>query len=223
MKTFSFLATVILVAIIIKSCQTNSPCPETTDKGELFYTQKAFETLPYVGKSRVVYKDQLNQELAFNIVDLGDTVISGRFAGYCETNPGQRIYLEYLKKNRKIRLQNDSINETFFIRIDTELSHDYYDEYDVIKMSIPSVDSAQYQYFKLMVDRRNISDEEAGKMNSLVIYDSEIEILGSNFTDTYHLRNYHQNNSHLIYYNFENGIVSFVDQNGKTWVFERFE
>lgn len=179
--------------------------------------------MPDINKSFVVFKDKMGQELLFNIIDAGDTIKHGRFAGSCETNPGQRVYLNYQKKNRTVRFENDSLHSPIFIWIDTELDFGAYNEYDVIKVSIPMADSENYQYVKIMTDSRRVSDDQVAKINSLLIHDSEIEILGKTFTDTYHLKNHNPNNSHLIYYNFEIGLVSFTDQSGKTWVFDRYE
>ena len=223
MKTFTFLSSIIFVIFIVSSCNNNSPCPETRDKGDVFYTQKTMEALPYIGKDKVVFKSTLDEELILEVIDKEDTVISGLFAGVCETDPGQRVYINYQKKTRRILLQNDSIKATFYVWIGTELSFDEYNPYDVIKMSIPTADTDQYQYFKLLVDRRNISDQEYDWMNSLMVYNTEIEISGNTFFDTYNLKNEHPDESHLIYYNFENGIVSFVGPDETTWVFDRFE
>lgn len=219
-------ASIIYISIgilFITSCKNYITCPETTDRGDIYYTEHSLETIPYIGKTKVIFKDSNDEELVFKINDFGDTIRHHRFQGVCQTDPGQQIFITYNALNRTVQLRNDSIPASFFITIDIYLTFDDHSEYDNFSISYAEDNSPDYQHFKMLVDKRDITIEQAEDVNKYIAFENQVNVLGKTFNDVSHLKNPDYNYSHLLYYNFEYGVVSFKDFSGKIWVFDRIE
>lgn len=223
MKTPAILISIVISSLLIISCNKNESCPDNISLGDISYTEKTLASMQsYFDKTSVVFKDSLDQEIAFYIIDRSDTVSSHRFLGSCETNPGQNVFYEYKSTLRVIGLTNDSLGH-IFIYINTDLAFDSYEFYDNLRVDNLVSYPTGYQSLNMLVDRRNVSEQQASEINSNVLVEDQTVILGKSFNETYHMKSTSVPDVQIIYYNYEFGIVSFKDATAKTWVFDRFE
>ena len=221
MKTTLSIA-LFLLGIVLLSCnKQDKTCPETVNKGDLNYTQNSFASIQtYLGKTTAIFRDSLNQEIIFSIVDRGDSIRPHLFAGTCESNPGQRVFFNYNAKERRIELRNDSLG-TFFITLNTRLAFQSYEEYDYLSITNTVSNKSQVQQLTLLVDRKNVSENQANEINSNIVLEAEIQILGKLFFQAYGMKYPQEDNVvNKLYYNLEFGIISFKDMTKKTWVFD---
>lgn len=215
---FSFL-----IGLALFSCKKEEESCSDIYHGSTTYTEKSLESIPYLDKSIVIFKDSLNQEIEFIVKDLGDKEASWEFPGNCETNFNDTILHRLDVKLRKIELNNDSIEFHFGIYIITLLDWDYFRKYDKLFVVHNIGDSIFLQNFEMVSDRRDVPEKQAEEINFAVnTLEPEIEIFGETFQDVYHLKFFDKYAPHKLYYNIEFGVISFKDNTGKRWVFERF-
>jgi len=140
------------------------------------------------------------------------------------TNFNDTILHRLDAKQRRIKMSNDSITFYFEMYIITMLDWDYYRKHDKLFVVHNIGDSIFYQNFEMLTDRRDVPEKQAEEINFAVnTLEPEIEIFGETFQDVYHLKFFDKYAPHKLYYNIEFGVISFKDNTGKRWVFQRFD
>ena len=180
------------------------------------------DSVPYLNKTTVVFRDSLNQEIKFTVTDKGDNDWHWTLPGNCETNYYDTIFYDFNAKAREIEIKNDSINFYFTLYITTLLDWENFQEYDLLLINHNLADSNGFQNLEIMTDQRSITNKEAEKINSTILFETEFEIFEKTYYDVYHNKYMDIYFANKLYYNSEYGIVSFKDNSGKRWVFERF-
>ena len=223
MKTVLPLFAILLSSVFILSCNKKVPCVDETMLGDISYTDLSLASIQtYLNKTGVVYKDSLDQEIEFIIMDYGDTTKPHLFVGNCESNPGQMISFEYTSTFRMIELRNDSLG-SFFIHIDTPIAFDSYELHDKLRVDNQLSSPDGSRSLDMLIDRRNVSIWQAEEINKYVVEEDESIILNVSFSNTFRMKDTWLSYPHKVFYNYANGIISFSDASGKNWVFDGFE
>ena len=212
----------LIIGIILVSCKKEDTCPETIYRGDFTYTQKSLDSVPYLNKTTIVFRDSLNQEIEFTVTDKGDSDWHWVFWGHCASNYYDTVNYDFNAKAREIEIKNDSINFYFTLYISTLLDFEYFQEYDLLFINHNYADSNSFQNLEIMTDQRSIRDKDAEKINSPILFETEFEIFEKTYHNVYHNKYMDMYFANKLYYNSEYGIVSFKDNSGKRWVFERF-
>lgn len=212
----------LFFGIVLISCKkTEKPCSDIYE-GDFSYTQKSLESIPYLDKSMIFFKDSLGNEIGFTVEDQGDRPISREFPSTCETNYYDTVVHHYDVKRRLITLDNDSIDFYFEVGLSTLMEWSYFNEFDKLYVSHNLNDSTFFGNFEMISDRRALKDKQVEDINFGVAFEKEQTIFGEVFNDVYHVDYFDYFAPHKLFYNNEFGVVSFKDNTGKRWVFERF-
>lgn len=222
-KGFVFLA--FLLTLSMYSCmemELNDPSPEDKfiDIGSYELLDESLEKLPYLDLEGLVFVDSSGNSITFSIDEkplfqsTGNTLYK-----YDVFEVGDTVLYRYTSEIKSFEIQNDSLDMRFSVSL---AARPYYPEpenefiADVLNIYCnnpdPNITSSQVFYHETSTRTWPTS------WNSDVI--EEIEIMGRSFTEVYNID--FINPISVVHFNYEFGIISFTDMNGKLWRFESF-
>lgn len=222
-----FIISCALLALCSCSKDDDAPSPmeeetlKTFDIGEYRLLDESISKLPYLNKTKVTFVDSLNNriDLTINEADLFQTDSSYLFR-YDVFEEGDTVRYLYFGENKTFQLYNDSLN----IHFSHELrARPYYmdpeKQYIADVLSIwlrnPENQNRLHGVFYHVVNQRTWPTA------SETVYSPSKVLLDKVFNDVYYSD--YANSISEVYYNYEFGIVSFTDRDGKTWRFHEME
>ncbi len=218
----------LMLIASITSCKKNDliVCNFETeiDLGEFSLLQESRQSIPYTGNQRIYFRDELQNEVYFDFLEENTGYIS-------PVNYGMTIEYEC---NDSIIQQRLSAHGDAFIYKLTEPQHllnmtlhlhlqsntqahpeDYIISGDFLTFSSGTEDhNTILILIETLVNRKDLPDATVSKYPTTIdnIY------LGGKY-----YRNVYTNESNSAYYNYEQGIIAFTDNEGKFWIYDRIE
>jgi len=225
-KLFLILCSLLLVCSCSKDDDTQPHIEEEENLniieiGEYKLLEESILSIPYLNKTSVTFVDSLNNNVEFIIdeLDLFQTDSSYLY-GYNVFEEGDTVRYLYFAEYKFFRIYNDSLNISFSHRLK---AHPYHGEpqnryiADVLSIWWRNPDN-QYQ-------SHSVFNHVINQRTWPLIYEPEfypsIDFFDEEFKDVYYSD--YQDPKSEVYYNYEYGIVSFSDIEGKVWRFENFE
>lgn len=210
----------LLPGAILFSCKKEETDFSYKDLGLFHLLPESIEQLPYKGKSLIVFADSLNNKVTFNILE-GDEISTymSSIHHYNVFEEGDTVIYDYRSEYKSILIFNDSLS----VKLGIYLSADPLYETPNIDV-VADVLSLQYFY----LNSQNSSTQVLKHITNLRTWPSlyyipfidEIEILGVTFYNVVD-NNVSQHES-TVRFNYEFGVISFIDRQGKLWRFEEF-
>ncbi len=212
-----------VTGLAIFSCEKKEENCTDINEGTFICTHKSLECVPYWGKSIAVYRDSLNNQIELTIQQQQDAILKWSMPKLCPVNNKDTIYYNFESTRKQITLGNDSLNFYLEINLMTLLDWQYFKKYDLIVIDHNLTDTSVLQNFEMAVDPRDVPEQRIKLVNDrTVAFETEIEILGETYDSVYHVNFMGINSPNKLYYSFGSGVVSFKDNTGKRWVFEKF-
>lgn len=210
----------LLLGAILFSCKKEEPEFSYKDLGLFHLLPESIEQLPYKDKSLVVFSDSLNNKVNFNILE-GDDISTymSSIQHYNVFEEGDTVIYDYRSESKSILIFNDSLAVKLGIYLSAEPLYQTPD-IDVV------ADVLSLKYFNL--NSQNSSTQVLKHIMNLRTWPTlyyipliaEIEILGVTFYNVVD-NNVSQHES-TVKFNYEFGVISFIDRQGKLWRFEEF-
>lgn len=217
----------LMLITSISSCKKNDElivCNFETeiDLGEFSLLPESRQSIPYTGNQRIYFKDELQNEIYFD---------------FSEENEGYHLPVhygmpfEYECNDSVIMQQLSAVGDAFWYNL-TEPQHllnmtlhlkldpvsfrgDYLEGGDILKFSSGTEDhNTKLPLVGVIVSRKDLSDEVVNKYPTSV---DNIYLGGKQYNNVY------TNESNSAYYNYEQGIIAFTDNEGKFWIYDRIE
>ena len=222
-KGFAFLA--FFLTLSMYSCmemEMDNPTPQDNfiDIGSYDLLDESLEKLPYLNIEELVFIDSSDNRVSFIVNErplfesAGATLIK-----YDVFEAGDTVLYRYKSEIKSFDIENDSLDMRFSMSL---AAKPYYPEpenqfiADVLNIYCnnpdPNITSSQVFYHETNTRTWPIT------WNSDVI--EEIEIMGRSFTEVYNVD--FISPISVVHFNYEFGIISFTDMNGKLWRFESF-
>lgn len=213
------------IIISIQSCSDEEVpfVPENeegvVDIGEYFLLPESISQLPYFNQTGIVFIDSLGDEVVFDIIENELRDITSTLYKYNVIEVGDTVMYKYTGESISFVIENDVLDMQFNMSLSTQ---PYYTDpemgwvADVLNIFCvdPSPDVYSRQVFYHVTDDRTwptVFQQESIE---------EIDILGQTFFEVWNT-NFSDPKS-VVNYNYELGIVSFTDMNGKLWRFKEF-
>ncbi len=187
------------------------------DVGEYSLLPESLELLPYLGKERIVFIDSLGNTTNFQITEFDLFSSSSTYIKYDIFELGDTVEYDYRAEIKRFSLTNDSLSMTFNMSLS---SKPYYNDpesqavADVLTIFCTTLNDP-FSGFSVFYDLTNQRTYPSPFTNISI---DELELFGRTFQDVI-VTDYTEPKS-LIQFNYEFGIISFTDHEGKTWRFE---
>lgn len=202
-----------------EAAATPNEGPLTIDIGSYHLQPESIEQIPYLGKSEIVFVDTIGTEVVFNIEeeDLFES-IGSKYYTYDVFEEGDTVVYEFNTEVKRFKLESTALDMQFSLSLRATpyyLNPESEAVADIMEILLPTPNSPSFyeqQVFRHEVNTRSYPNS----FNNEPI--PEIELLGRTFTEV--IWNDYANPISQVYFNFEYGIVSFTDYNGKQWRFE---
>lgn len=194
----------------------------TIDIGSYSLLPESIAQIPYVNQSGIIFVDTFGTEVFFSIEE--EDVFESSAANYYKYDvfeEGDTVVYEFNTEIKTFNLESTALGMQFRLRL---RAMPYYGDpeseavADVMEISLPVPNSPNFssqQVFRHEVNTRSYPTS----FNNEPI--PEIEIFDRTFTEV--IWNDYANPISQVYFNFEYGIVSFTDYQGKQWRFENFQ
>jgi len=225
---FDFSTTLWIFAfgclMLIASCGKDEVTPvleetsddKTLDVGSYIIQFKSLERIPYEGKKRITFVDSSNAPTVFEISEREIFVESVAFSRNDVFEIGDTVNYTYKTEQKIYRLINNSLSLFFDLRLRAEpffTDSEAVVMLDVLNVSLkdPTNASPSDEAFCFTIDPRSSPFIPANPpINS-------VEIGGRIFQNV--LTSHLENSPSVMHFNYEFGILSFTDPNGKEWRF----
>jgi len=225
MRWISFVLFVCLGSI---SC--DKACPEDINLGNIPLMEPSLKSIPYEEGEIIQFNNSMNDTLVYELSSLGNHETSTFLGELCkskETN--SLLYANSTLYSAKlvlidlggipnlgtvvnfdlgVRLRNLNRNHP----LDTLLV-DILDICSTTERSFTVGAKTPYNRLEVLINPRNLTDEIINDYDQATYLD-EIVLNGQTFLAVYQ----QGNTSKKIYYNLEQGIIGFEDENGTLWV-----
>lgn len=220
--TFTLLA-ILLVSLF--SCEKETPIPPNNgtagnpiDIGTYSLQEESLAKLPYLNKTQVTFIDSLGNKAVFDIIeqDLFEST-GGVLFKYDVIEEGDTVRYAYSNQIKRFRINNDSLNLNFDLALEArpyypDPEQNYIADVLTIFCKDPNNSLIGTQVFYHETDSRTWPTS----WNATAI--PEIDFLGRAFLDVYY--NDYIDAKSALYFNYEEGIVSFTDIDGRLWRLE---
>lgn len=192
--------------------------PLTIDIGSYSLLPGSIEQIPYLGQSEIIFLDSTGAEAIFKIDEQGLFQSDGaKYFRYDVEEPGDTVHYLFNTEIKSLNLECGPLDMKFRLSL---TARPYYPDPESqtvadileINLQLPAGNGAAARVFYHEVDTRSYPDS----FNNEPI--PEIELLGRTFNEV--IWNNYFNPTSEVYFNFEYGIVSFTDHDGKQWRFE---
>lgn len=228
---FKILIPIILITLFF-SCKKEDPCPISKDLGSLIWSDETKSWIPseyFEIPHSLKYISGENEEKIFNL-DISELVgtLSWTTEVECENGEGTTNYSYKAERYTGRFTTADSLwmffglgvrNEVLAINDRTEV-----DFYEWVSMSIHNANDATIDYdygdVYIVTDMRNVELEDIDHTVNRYIFHDNLDINGNTFEDVYTELNPEDSPADIIYKRGE-GIVAFIDENGKFWKLEK--
>jgi len=194
----------------------------TIDIGSYSLLPESIAQIPYVNQSGIVFVDTFGTEVFFSVEEEDIFESNGsNYYRYDVFEEGDTVVYEFNTEIKTFNLESTALGMQFRLRL---RAMPYYADpeseavADVMEISLPFLNSSSFSsqiVFRHEVDTRSYPTS----FNNEPI--PEIEIFDRTFTEV--IWNDYTNPISQVYFNFEYGIVSFTDYQGKQWRFEDFQ
>lgn len=194
----------------------------TIDIGSYSLLPESIAKIPYVNQSGIIFVDTFGTEVFFNVEEEDIFESNGsNYYRYDVFEEGDTVVYEFNTEIKTFNLESTALGMQFRLRL---RAMPYYADpeseavADVMEISLPFLNSPSFSsqiVFRHEVDTRSYPTS----FNNEPI--PEIEIFDRTFTEV--IWNDYTNPISQVYFNFEYGIVSFTDYQGKQWRFEDFQ
>jgi hypothetical protein len=175
---------------------------------------------PYGGKDSVVFVDSLGTELVFSVKEnpidtfkaaliKHDVFVTGDTVRYCYQTESKSFFLENAQEDLKLKVSIDARPD-----YDDPAPGKVSDEFNIWYIFPDPSPFYSIQVYFATIDQRT------GSFSDHNIEIPQLEVFGKTFTD---VEKPSFNSTHItIWYNRAEGIVSFIDANGKKWRWDGF-
>jgi hypothetical protein len=192
------------------------------DIGSYSLLPESIAQIPYVNQSGIIFVDTFGTEVFFSIEE--EDIFESSAANYYKYDvfeEGDTVVYEFNTEIKTFNLVSTALGMQFRLRL---RAMPYYGDpeseavADIMEISLPFLNSPNFSsqiVFRHEVDTRSYPTS----FNNEPI--PEIEIFDRAFTEV--IWNDYTNPISQVYFNFEHGIVSFTDYQGKQWRFEDFQ
>lgn len=194
----------------------------TIDIGSYSLLPESIAKIPYVNQSGIIFVDTFGTEVFFSVEEEDIFESNGsNYYRYDVFEEGDTVVYEFNTEIKTFNLESTALGMQFRLRL---RAMPYYADpeseavADVMEVSLPFLNSPNFSsqiVFRHEVDTRSYPTS----FNNEPI--PEIEIFDRTFTEV--IWNDYTNPISQVYFNFEYGIVSFTDYQGKQWRFEDFQ
>jgi hypothetical protein len=225
-KPISYYVLVLVLCGSIACEKDKGPAPlfREIDLGSLTLLQSSIDALPYPGKSGAVYQDSTGAEILFEISE--KDIVELSFAGtkYDMYAPGDTVRYLYRPQQKEYMLRNESLDITVLVRLRAVPYYSFPEPglvADELSIQLLSTDSTFMLYlplFSVIVDQRSWPRNT----QALTTF-PEVDIFGKVFYNAMQRFLLISGSSLATYFNFEFGLISFEDYDGRQWRFERWE
>ena len=180
----------------------------------------SYAKIPYEGKQGVVFQDSLENEVTFTLQEFLDLHQESNILKHEPNDESIEIYYCYYKDSKSYQLFNDSLEFSISMKLS---ANPYYNAplkgYIADQLSVTIIKITEQDIFYTSISK-TIDQRTFPEINEnavLPVY----ECFGREFLEVEHQKlTFTQPN---IHFNLTEGIVSFMDETGKKWRFERFE
>jgi len=221
---------IALLAISLFSCNDDendfniNALPCTNNLGHFELLPSSLTILPYEGKSKVIFKDSLDNRVEF-IITREEHPVSSKF--YVTNISGHGMPVKYCYTTHRLAyiLHNDSLLLDFGVDLSAnpaEIGSSPNNAKDELIISgIPEINPYELPYAVFTEYADHDNGVFIGQFN---ILDTSYECFGEIFQNVEHLNTASTiTDPYEIHFNFNEGLVSFRDLSGHHWCFERFE
>lgn len=211
---------VIFFGVLITSCsKADDFVPENLqfNIGSYSLLSESVQKMPYLGKSKAIFIDSSGYEIEFEIIEKDLNVHEKRYTvNDLESPTGVTEYI-FNTESKTIIIQNDSIDAIFSFRLTAApywldplskavadlllVSWDSYEKQETVHISYNLI----YYY---------VAPRTYPKYNNAPIIE-EVEVMGKKYENVI-ISDSFQNIS-IISINFDFGLLSFIDRDGKLW------
>ena len=225
-KTFKIGITIFLSVLFIfnfTSCKNDDNidcCVLEENIGEFLLKPESRNSIPYENKLKIYFVDSLDNEVYFEFDEenQGLQQTSMSVSKKCDCNPSiwevknadTKSYVYIISEPQQL------LNMKFLIHLSPNPFHgDDFLVADVLSISLnKATDSTSFGgLMDILVDERNLTEEYISWYQTTKL--DTVQIGDRIFNDVY--ANYN------VFYNFEYGLVAFLDRESKLWVYERVE
>ncbi|HMT55103.1 MAG TPA: hypothetical protein PKD16_18855 [Saprospiraceae bacterium] len=222
---YFFFATLILAFSCSKDSMISDMDNEMDDKynvniGSYKLLQSSIDAMPYLGKKSIVFVDSSANEMVFVINE--SPILEGNVTlfTYNVYQAGDIVNYHYSRQYKTFLISNDSSGLEFICSLE---STPYYTEpqkkfvADVFNVIIknPNDQNSFRQVFYHITNQRTwpITTNTPPISEKIILNRTFQDVLIDDFT----------NPLSIVHFNYEFGIISFTDFDGKLWRFERME
>ncbi len=217
---------IFLVILIVSSCSKREDMMSSTNDelhnisiGSYSLLQSSIDTLPYLNKVGIVFSDSANNTIVLKIQELPTSYSkNARFYKYNVYELGDTVTYYYSSQIKFFIIKNDSLAIRFHLDLEAKPYYsDPHEEYvaDVLSIFYHNIGTNGFgSVFYHKTNPRTWPD--TWTLTPL----NEKTIMSRKFYDVLH--NQYNNPLSIVFFNYRFGIVSFTDNSGKLWRFERF-
>jgi hypothetical protein len=190
------------------------------DIGTYEILPSSYAKIPYEGKQGVVFQDSLGNQVHFTQTDILSLHQESYILKHDPNDESIDIYYCYYKDSKFYQLYNDSLDFSISVKL---YANPYYSAplkgfiADQLTASIIKVNGPDFFFssFSTTIDQRTFPEINQNLVEP--VYDC----FGRQFLQVEHQQ--FILSQPAIYFNMTEGVVSFKDDIGKKWCFERFE
>lgn len=220
----NIIKTFFAIIFLAFSCSKDSIMPveddiHNVDIGVYNLLQSSIDTLPYLGKKRIVFIDTNFNNIVFEIIEKPITQFNGAYLfKYNVYETGDTVKYHYSFQSKNFIIRNDSLNIEFDFSLEAK---PYYiepkNEYVADIINISCMDPGPEYLFKQVFYHETNTRTWPTSWNYQSI--REKVILNKTFRDVLNV-GFHDPLS-TVNFNYEYGIISFTDFSGKLWRFDK--
>ena len=191
---------------------------EFIDIGEYHLAHSSIARLPYLDKKQIVFVDSLGSEVVFDIDEGG--LQEGLFAlryRYDVVEEGDTVKYLYRFETKGFTIENDVLDMTFRLSLSAEPYFADLESEKVADVLTMFCDDPDPEIFSSGVFN-HVTDVRSWDMAYNNDPVDQMEIMGRTFSDV--LSNDYPDPKSKVFFNYEFGILSFTDLEGKRWRFE---
>ena len=230
-KTARIVLTQVLVLSILialtTSCEKDDDpiiCNYETevDLGQFSLLPESRQSIPYSGNQRIYFKDELQNEIYFDFSEENEGYHSPvHYGTTVEYECNDSAVLQHLSAEGDAYWYNLTepqhlLNMTLHLQLNSNTqTQDYLESGDFLLFLSGTEDyNEQFRLIDILVNRRDLSDEIVSKYPTSL---NSVYLGGKKYNNVY------TNETNSAYYNFEQGIIAFTDNDGKFWIYDRIE
>ena len=185
------------------------------DIGKYELLDSSKDSMPYKGMENAIFRDSAGAEIIFR-VDVSDAYISeGGGVAYDVFEQGDTIKYKYEFERITVHLSSLPLNMNFYFSLDAKPYRDDIDAGFVADVTAIYLDLENKPETRLLVFR-DITEQRSWPSSTTIESLNEYTCHGEVFNDVLYSDSPTANSD--VFFNYEYGIVSFTDRDGKKWV-----